>query len=253
MCKIIYAIVKSDDNNEVFNRMTGHIYGINGKAIYGLYYKNTGVITSDFMNEGRAPDKETALEYAGIIEGLARHTTLLPVRFGTLMNSDKDVSDMLVKNHDAFFANLLFVDGKHEFGLKVMCDIESIVATLEEQACEKDTASGMTETSPGTGYIWSKVRKHRCNEVLMSHVEKLTEPVLDRLSHIKSASKIRIMTSRNIILEAALLVEKRKKKELIETVESLMHVYPGFNFMLTGPWPPYNFTDAAMPILPCYE
>jgi hypothetical protein len=41
-------------------------------------------------------------------------------------------------------------------------------------------------------------------------------------------------------------LEKDKKEELIKAIKDLQEIYPGMDFVLTGPWPPYNFVETTI-------
>jgi hypothetical protein len=47
-------------------------------------------------------------------------------------------------------------------------------------------------------------------------------------------------------LYAVFLLDKERKDALIHVIEELQNQYPGLNFVLTGPWPPYNFVESTI-------
>jgi hypothetical protein len=55
--------------------------------------------------------------------------------------------------------------------------------------------------------------------------------------------KIQKMATVSIIIDAVFMVEKERKSDVIQAVADMKNQYPGLNFILTGPWPAYNFVD----------
>ena len=51
------------------------------------------------------------------------------------------------------------------------------------------------------------------------------------------------MSSATNIVDAYILIEKENKNELLKMVKHFQNQYPSLNFILTGPWPPYNFVE----------
>ncbi|NQU88214.1 MAG: GvpL/GvpF family gas vesicle protein, partial [Mariniphaga sp.] len=193
-------------------------------------------------------DKSSAIEYAGVIENLAQQFTLLPVRYGSVMESTDMIKKMLERNYIEIQQNLLKVENKVEFGLKVFCDPEKIKAGLKEKT-EVETKTELLQNSKNSvyrDYLNRKLKEHRFEELLLSHVDTIILDITTHLAQLNSIQKFKKMVSATNIIDAVFLLEKNKKEDCINVVNELQNKYPSLHLMLTGPWPPYNFVDITI-------
>jgi len=248
MEKIIYAIIANKGNPQQVNEIAKNIRGITGSNLYALNFEDISVAISDFPASKFVVSKELAIDFARVIEELSQHLTVLPIRFGTAVKSDEIVNQLLSGNYHAFLNNLLKVEDKHEFGLKVIWDYdkcsEKIKKIVESEPYTIDTF--FTKSTVSTNYLLEKVKKHRLEDALLKHVEQLIEEISWHLTQINPESKFKKMLSQSIILDGVFLVEKAKKEAFIVAIEALNLLHDDLHFLLTGPWPPYSFVEITI-------
>jgi len=92
-------------------------------------------------------------------------------------------------------------------------------------------------------WVNKKLKEHRLEELLISYVDSVIAEVTVQLDRLKAISKIKKMVTPTTIIDAVFLLDKALKDELIHAVGDLQNKYPLLNFIMTGPWPPYNFVD----------
>ena len=221
--------------------------GIADTDLYELSFGEITVVVSDVSRAGLIAAKSTALEYAAVIETLSQHFTLLPMRFWSLMESNEAIIHMLERNYHDIQQNLLKVENKYEFGLKVFCDSETLMAELREksEAASKTQVTTVAEIRNSVSRIWvnKKLKEHRLEELLVTYVDSVIAEITGQLDRLKTISKIKKMVTPTTIIDGVFLLDKALKDELIHAVGDLQNKFPGLNFILTGPWPPYNFVD----------
>jgi hypothetical protein len=248
MEKIIYAIIANKGNPAQVNEIAQNIRGITGSNLYALTFEDISVAISDFPASKFVVSKELAIDFARVIEELSQHLTVLPIRFGTAVKSDEIVNQLMSGNYHAFLNNLLKVENKHEFGLKVIWDYdkcsEKIKKIVESEPYTIDTF--FTKSTVSTNYLLEKVKKHRLEDALLKHVEQLIEEISWHLTQINPESKFKKMLSQSIILDGVFLVEKAKKEAFIKAIEALNLLHDDLHFLLTGPWPPYSFVEITI-------
>ena len=247
MEKMIYAIVSVKRDPEKLNALLSGIKGIAGADLYPVTFDELSAVVSDFNRANLIADRSNAIEYAGVIENLSQQFTLLPMRFGSLMESTDAVIKMLERNYPDILQNLLKIENKYEFGLKVFCDSEKIKA---EQRVKSDAAPPLpvnpdpeVKNSIYRDYVNKKLKEHRLEELLLTYIDSVIAEIIGYLVRLDAVNKFKKMVTETTIIDAVFLLEKGKKEELIQAVEDLQKQYPGLNFVLTGPWPPYNFVD----------
>lgn len=248
MEKIIYAIIANKGNPQQVNEITKNIRGITGSNLYALNFEDISVAISDFPASKFVVSKELAIDFARVIEELSQNLTVLPIRFGTAVKSDEIINQLLSGNYHTFLNNLLKVENKHEFGLKVIWDYdkcsEKIKKIVELEPYTIDTF--FTKSTASTNYLLEKVKKHRLEDALLKHVEQLIEEISWHLTQINPESKFKKMLSQSIILDGVFLVEKAQKEVFIKAIEALNLLHDDLHFLLTGPWPPYSFVEITI-------
>jgi len=247
MEKMIYSILAVKNNPEKLIRLLSGMKGIAGSNLYAISFGQISAAVSDINKVDLINDKSNAIKYAGIIENLSQQFTLLPMRFGSLMESTDLITKMLERNHHEFHQNLQKVENKYEFGLKVFCDSEKLKAELRARL-ETDSktpakAASEIKNSMYKNYINKKLKEHKLEELLLTFVDSVIADITGYLTQFNAVNKLKKMTTETTIIDAVFLLDKKLKESLINKVGDLQNQYPGLQFVLTGPWPPYNFVE----------
>lgn len=245
MGKFLYAVLGPNCDKSEINDFLNSIRGISGSSLYALSFNDISVAVSDISSSKLKISKELAIDFARVIEELSQKLTLLPVRFGTLLKSDEDTRQLLIDHYGSFVDNLQKVEGKEEFGLKVLWDYakcsEMIKVKADNEGLKADNY--FSKSTVITNYLLDKIKKHKLEDALLKHVEQLIEEISIHLGQINPDSKFKKMVSKDLILDGVFLIEKGKKNQFIETVELLKQQHGDLHFLLTGPWPPYSFVE----------
>ena len=247
MERIVYALLSVNPPSEKLNALLVGMKGVSGEGLFVVSYDEISAIVSDIKKVELNADRSNVLQYAEVIDSLAAHFTLLPMRFGSVMESTDAIADMLERNHNEIKLNIQKVDHLYEFGLKVFCDPKTIQAeVIAKSKVDVDSVVKPTRESGNSifrDYVNRKLTEHRLEESRLRYVESVIREITACISRLNPESKFRKMVTPTTIIDAVFLLEKSKKGELIEVIGDLQNQYTGLNFVLTGPWPPYNFVD----------
>lgn len=250
MDKMIYSILFVKNNQEKLNTLLIAMKGISGANLYAVSIDEISAVVSDIKRADFIADKKNAIEYAGVIENMAQQFTLLPMRFGSIMNSTEIISNMLEKNYSGFQKNLQKVENKSEFGLKIFCDTGKLKAelNLKSEETSETSQNPVTENKNSVfkEYINQKLKAHRLEETLMGYIDSVIAEFNGFLIELNAEKKIKKMTTATTIIDAVFLIEKDKKAKLVRAIEDMQGKYSELNFILTGPWPPYSFVDVTL-------
>ncbi len=247
MPKLIYAILHQASDSATA-ALIGNVAGISGERLYLISQQNISALASNY-SAGQEPwKKEKALEFAQIIETFSEKYTLLPVRFGTVVAADTDITKLLKTHYEAFENNLKKVENKSEFGLKVLWDFEKVKVEMKN----KPEVTGLrsddyfSKNSTTTNYLFGKIKKLKLDDAIMHFVDEFIESLNSRLNSISFDANFKKMVSGSIMLDAVFLINKKNHGQFKAAVVSLGDQYPGLQFLITGPWPPYSFTDVKI-------
>jgi DNA-directed RNA polymerase beta' subunit len=247
---IIYAILSVKRNSLELNTLLGGMKGISGFDLFAVPFGEISAVVSDNKRADLITDQANAISFAGVIDTLAQQFTLLPMRFDSVMESTDAIIKMLERNNQKIRQNLQKVENKWEFGLKIFCDSEKLQAELRAKSETNTNASANSaleiEKSVYREYVNKKLKEHRLEEMLLTYIDTVIANITKYLSLLNTINKIKKMTTPANIIDAVFLLEKGKKGELIQVVEDLQSQYPRLKFILTGPWPPYNFVETSI-------
>lgn len=250
MEKMIYSILSVKRNPEKLNALLVGMKGISGSDLCAVSFDEITAIVSDVKRADLIADRSNAIEYAGVIENLAQQFTVLPMRYGSIMESADSINKMLERNYHEFQQNLQKIENKYEFGLKIFCDSEKLKSELRIKS-EADTQTPekrATEikNSVYRDYVDKKLKEHRLEELMLTYVDSVIAKITGYLDRLNTINKFKKMATDTNIIDAVFLLDKERKDALIHVTEDLKNQYPGLNFVLTGPWPPYNFVEIAI-------
>lgn len=211
---LIYAILSVQNDSEELDSMLTGIKGISGAGLYPVSFQTVMAIVSDINRTELIANSSNAIAYAGVIETLAQYFTLLPMRFGSMMESTGDILRMLERNHPEIEKNLLNLQNKVEFGLKVFCDSEKLKEELIGKS-EAKTARLIPQTPDPQISVFREYVNKKLEEMLLSHVDSVITRITAHLDHLNAVSKFRIMGSETMIIDAVILLGKSLKDPLI--------------------------------------
>jgi len=247
---LIYSLLAVKDNPEKLNAFLEGLTGISGSGLYAVRVNEIVAVTGDISRAELLADTSNALVFAAIIESLMQEFPVLPMRYGSFLESADAVSRMIERNYEEIELNLKLVENKLEFGLKIFCDSEKLKTALqtvsETDATISQNTGSESHTSVFREYVNTKLKAHRLEELLLSHVDKVIAGITQQLDRMDALSKFKKIVAPATVIDGVFLLEKDKKEELIKAIKDLQEIYPGMDFVLTGPWPPYNFVETTI-------
>lgn len=247
---VIYAAISDHEPLGQIDTFLAELKGLNGSYLYTIYFEDIVVVVSNIHKADLKVNEVNALLFAGIIEKLAAHFTLVPMRFGSLMDTKESVFKMLERNYNAFQQNLIKVQGRSEFGMKIIFKPKNMDAFLSTYGASKNEyeaipASGIN-TSVFRAYVNQKLIEHRKEERLMTYIESLIATILQSISQLNILSKFTKKVNGTYLIDAVFLVNMKQRPQLMQVVEIFQKDHPELNFIVTGPWPAYSFVDISL-------
>jgi hypothetical protein len=202
---------------------------------------------------------QTAKKHERLVEAVMKKTTPIPLKLCTIFRNEHSARSMLKRDYGKLSGTLRTIQGKVELGLSCFASFDTSTLAQESQNPNvKAIQKKIGEASAGRAYFL----KQDLDEILVAelatkaydsanhlHAElkhladqaKLNKPVFS-----DSAEKSSGAAENQKILSAAYLVERKQLKKFLMKFEELRKspgIAPGITVELTGPWPPYNFSQ----------
>jgi hypothetical protein len=245
MYQLLYAIVATPGQSDFLASLLSSIKGVENSTLAMISSNGLTAIVEKTNRNHLVASPENALAFAKVIEVLSWNYSVLPVRYGTVMKSSESVIELLERCNSKFKETLQRIENKEEFSLKVLWDYEKGSEKIRQQM-----KSGVAQKNlPFEGntisktYLLQKLEEHRFEDALLSYVEQLIAEICNLIEQLNPIHKFKKMVSQNLILDAVFLLEKEKKESFTKIIDQLKNQYSDLHFLLTGPWPPYNFVE----------
>jgi hypothetical protein len=192
-----------------------------------------------------------ARAHHSVIDAVAGHTTVLPMRLATVYHDEERVGDVLRRGEAAFAAALDRVAGRLEWGAKVYTDPGRLVDP--EPAPPAPTAAA----GPGRDYLRRRQRQRQARERSWEQAAEVGKQVDAALAPLAEDVRYHRVQDQALsgrpgenVLNAAYLVRKDRSEAFLARARELLGDRPGVHVELTGPWVPYSF---VLPDEPSHE
>ena len=171
------------------------------------------------------PTPEALWEHEAVVERLMAHATVLPLRFGTMLNGVDELSAFLLEHHDDLAEGLERVRGRVELGVRVLG--------------EPPRHRPRGEVS-GREYLMARRDAHH-------RAERTADEVHEPLAAVAHEARLRTPAAPPAILAGAYLVDRATVDAFKARVGALAAAREDVSIVCTGPWPPYSFVPERRP------
>lgn len=222
--------------------------GIDGSMVYAVSQGPVMAIVSDITEKRLRPERKNLSAHNNVIKHLMLETTILPVAFGTISESNKSLIKILKDNKDTFVEQLDLVRGKVELGLRVILDVPNIfsyMVTRHNDLTElRDEMLGK-QHGPSQN---DKIEMGRLFDHLLKQDRELhTAAVMEVLDLYCVEIKQNPSREEKEIMHLACLVERGSQKEFEDGVFEAAKLFDNnFSFDFNGPWAPHHFVNVAL-------
>jgi hypothetical protein len=195
--------------------------------------------------------ERVARAHEGVLEAALKTATIVPLRLCTIFEDESGLTAMLEDQHSDLAQALDLLDGRQEWGVKLLVDRSVLEAAAGARSAEAGAVQASLESRSGGGaYMQRRPRERQNSEAADQLAAELTEDVHARLQDWASDAVVNSPQNRDLsghegemLLNAAYLIETERVGRLRELVTELeeRHRELGARLELSGPWPPYNF------------
>jgi hypothetical protein len=186
--------------------------------------------------------EEKVRAHDAVVKALSAAGTVIPCRFCTILSGGEEVRTALTRHHDAIARTLDSLEGKSEWGVKLIADT---------RAAAPATAAPEGQADAGRAYLLQKKRQTRGRDDAVRAATEAAEACHRELFALSADAALLPTRDRggadrrwHLALNAAYLVSGDQAEAFHAKVAVLAQQYrpQGLRIDLTGPWPPYNFS-----------
>ncbi len=229
-----------------------HVYGVVGASdgpaleaarVRVIAHRGVAALVGD-VEPGELAAARVLREHWRVLEQAGATTTVLPVRFGTVMADDRAVVDeFLEPAHDDLDAGLAAMEGKVQLTVKGVYDEEALMASIVARSRPIARLRAEVGALPEAAAYYKRIELGRlvADEVAQAR-ERDTALVLERLEPLAVAARREPPGTIDDAVNAAFLVERQRVEEFTGAVYALGRTLGGrIHLRYVGPLPPYSF------------
>jgi hypothetical protein len=173
-----------------------------------------------------------------VVEELMADRAVLPVRFGTVLSSERAAQAVVREHYASFTADLDRVRGRVEMGVRVL---------RSDEPAPSAPAEPRPACATGREYMRARAEQERGLRAAREQAEALAAVLHRPLARLATQTTQQVLSTPRLLLTAAYLLDRERVADFRQEVESLSAAYRALGVLCTGPWPPYSFVSAVLP------
>lgn len=242
----LYGIVEGTEDADL------DISGVEGASTVRIVVGDgLGVVVSDYYGEEfRGLSKEELvrclLAHQQAIERVMERHTVLPVKFGTTLDSPEEVRALVAQAHGDLVKALDLMRDKVEVEVAATWDINRVLHEVGQE--EEVVRAREAIAARGSPTLEDKVRLGQVVKACLDRRRNAyRERMLDILRPLAISVVPNALVAEEMVMNVAFLVERVWQRELEERVRELDSLFDNeVTFRVIGPLPPYSFSTVEI-------
>ena len=232
----VYGVVAGD-------RQLPATDGIDGQPVRVVSEAGVGAIVSDVQEEMSALDRQALTEHSRVLEALVMSHTVLPMRFGVVMENDQAVRDELLGAHaDALLRQLQRLEGRVELTLRATYEEAPLLREIVSEEPRIRALQAATKRAGGGAYI----DRIQLGELIAAAVEarrrRDAEQILAQLVPLAEDYQLSEPRHERMALSASFLIPRGGIADFDAAVDAVgRQQHERMRLRYTGPLPPHSF------------
>jgi len=244
--RYIYGIITGSNETSL---------GISGldsfSPVYTIAHQDLGCVLSDYSGEafGALSKEELVrrlLAHQRVVERVMQEHTVLPVKFGTLLNNSQEVLDLLSQGHSQFMGALAAIRDKVEIEVAATWDTEQVLQEISKE--EEVVRAREAIARKGQPTVEAQVQLGQIVKACMDRRrDSYRERMIDFLKSTAIDAQPNALVSDQMVMNVAFLVDWARQQEFDERVNQLDDLFQNeITFRVIGPLPPYSFSTVEI-------
>jgi len=224
------------------------VAGVKNSGVRTVRHGDLAALVSDFEGRALKAAKEVRAHWQVLEEASAR-ATVLPVRFGTVMESDIAVREqLLAPNAERLVALLRELAGRVQLSVKGDYDQEQLLRGVVTGSPDVAALRERLKTLPDDAGYYDRIRM---GELVASEIERRREEdqglALERLEPLAVSARAEALTTPEAAFNLAFLVHRDRLDQFSAAVRGLgEEIGERIRIRYVGPLPPYSFADLEL-------
>ena len=235
----VYGVLSDADGADVSAR------GVEGAAVRTVEHAGLAALVSTLDADALAAARELRAHWR-VLEEASKRATVLPVRFGTVMEGDAAVREqMLEPNAERLTALLGELAGRVQLNVKGEYDEDHVLREIVQSSPPVAALRERIRKLPEAASYYDRIRM---GELVAAEIARRREEyealALARLEPVAVMARAEPVSSQNGAFNLAFLVESAEVDQFSEAVGRLRaELGERITLRYVGPLPPYSFAE----------
>jgi len=244
----LYAILADEVESDLGPVETPHgsapVMGIRAGGLTALISPHTGPPIERLSREDIL---RALVAHQGVIEQVMANHPMLPVRFGTVLDSEDTVRQVLSTFRRRLGRALGDIAGAVEIDLSATWELPEIIGEIKEEPLVAALAGAAGEDGGQAGLATRIEAGKLVHEALERRREAYRHGAVDTLRPLVRDMHRNPVPAEDLVLNLALLVDRERLVEVDAAVDGLASEWDGrVAFRYVGPLPPYSFATVVL-------
>lgn len=218
--------------------------GAEGGQVRLLVQDDLAALVEPVDHDRQLGRRRDLVAHSQVLDALALHGPVLPLRFGSVVDDERDVADqLLLGQQDHLLALLAEVTGRVQLMVRARYELDALLADVVRAEPE---VARLREATVGVDEDASHYDRLRLGELVAQAVDRRRQvdgaQILDGLLPHAERHVVRETSGLDGLLDVALLVRTEQQSDLEAAAEALAATYHGSaRLSLVGPTAAYDF------------
>lgn len=220
--------------------------GIAGAPLHMIVSDGLAALVSDVPGEELALGREELTIHARVLEEAIKSTTVLPMRFGVVMEDEPSVKERLLgAYHDQLHEQLQDLHGQVELRLRAIYEEQPLMGEILREDQDVRRLREELKGAPEDATYYGRIR---LGELIAAAVERKREAdtaqILDVLEPLALATQLAEPSHERFVMGASFLVQRERVREFDDAVDSVGRAQEHrMRLKYTGPLAPASFVE----------
>ena len=202
---------------------------LSGTGLYHLAAHGLAAVVSQVEETHSAPSVSSLLAYERVVEAIHARQTVIPLRYGCLMESESAIIHLLEDHRREYEALLSRLRGMTEMGIRVLCS-------------DRPEPLPGSSLPPGAAYLASLRSRYSLGGTFAPEEADLAARITGFLSGWYTEECREISRADQGRLVSLYFLTSQSSVEGFRAEARQIRLPDGAKVLISGPWPPYNFS-----------
>jgi len=249
MRKYIYGLIKTSQpatfGQSLLSSRPEEVYTVIRRGLAGVV---SNYSRGDFASLSKEDKLRCLMAHQGVIERVMKEGyTILPVKFGTIVEGEDEIQRILEQGHKKLAETLDQMDGLVEIEVAATWDLKKVLEEIGnaveimqlKHSMAGKTASEMMEMQINAGKLVKESLDRRREGYRSQMMQSLAEVSLDIQPNALVADEM--------VMNVAFLIQREKQEDFDSQVKRVDEAFSDqINFRVIGPLPPYSFSTVEI-------